>query len=661
MLTMSSSIWIPMVAFICIWPVCKGAFNSYITKQHAHVGYCELKSELFVEITNKIKGKDIPQLPMITDATNALKHNNISNKNGDNSSTIDCRRTSPINEPCKDRYLVDGIKSKNKLETAKGANTIEILVEVAHFAMTNDLLAYYLFKGTQSVSMNINDGNVIEMSEDSKAEIKSAEVEAVIIDENPAVIDSYCEIRNELRSEIMDKIEGKDICELSIIKHEVNALKYDDIKDRIYQNVESNINNTKAVGIKDYRQALLDGSYNDSMTYQTSEVIAQILLGVPTCIKLNQNDEIEAIQIELENITPKELLLEVVSAPNGKKYTQHVYVVSQWNAIFFIVVITALLTLTSLVILAHWHTCALLNTVVVIHVLSSLAIVSGNSVQNFCGSYTVNDWINDLINDENGILQISNPSYTGACLASGMVTYDDGINHIGYSANGIGTTALVLTSGDLNTAARSFNLGGSTTTVNGVPGDVDLNTLTSSGTYDASIIEFDIESSVDVDVTFTYVFASEEYNEYVGSIFNDVFAFWLDNVNVALIDSTVVAINNVNKNQLSEYFVNNGESNSQIKTEYDGLTVALATSIFALTANEVAHVKLAIADAGDPALDSAVFIKPKSFAAIENPRKNEWTIACPCGLISMWYGTNGDFPAGYQLCDGTNGTPDLQG
>eukprot|EP01083_Nonionella_stella_P250827 866104_1 len=48
-------------------------------------------------------------------------------------------------------------------------------------------------------------------------------------------------------------------------------------------------------------------------------------------------------------------------------------------------------------------------------------------------------------------------------------------------------------------------------------------------------------------------------------------------------------------------------------------------------------------------------------SANENGNQNEWTIACPCGLISMWYGTNGDFPAGYQLCDGTNGTPDLQG
>ncbi len=32
----------------------------------------------------------------------------------------------------------------------------------------------------------------------------------------------------------------------------------------------------------------------------------------------------------------------------------------------------------------------------------------------------------------------------------------------------------------------------------------------------------------------------------------------------------------------------------------------------------------------------------------------------PTGLISMWYGSIANIPAGYFLCDGTNGTPDLR-
>lgn len=32
----------------------------------------------------------------------------------------------------------------------------------------------------------------------------------------------------------------------------------------------------------------------------------------------------------------------------------------------------------------------------------------------------------------------------------------------------------------------------------------------------------------------------------------------------------------------------------------------------------------------------------------------------PIGTILLWYGAVADIPSGYQLCDGTNGTPDLR-
>lgn len=32
----------------------------------------------------------------------------------------------------------------------------------------------------------------------------------------------------------------------------------------------------------------------------------------------------------------------------------------------------------------------------------------------------------------------------------------------------------------------------------------------------------------------------------------------------------------------------------------------------------------------------------------------------PAGIISMWSGTNANIPTGWQICDGTNGTPDLR-
>ena len=61
------------------------------------------------------------------------------------------------------------------------------------------------------------------------------------------------------------------------------------------------------------------------------------------------------------------------------------------------------------------------------------------------------------------------------------------------------------------------------TIANSVPGLIGQ-TFTVSSTEDAAILEFDFVPSSDT-VTFNYVFASEEYLDFVNSSYNDVFAF----------------------------------------------------------------------------------------------------------------------------------------
>lgn len=42
------------------------------------------------------------------------------------------------------------------------------------------------------------------------------------------------------------------------------------------------------------------------------------------------------------------------------------------------------------------------------------------------------------------------------------------------------------------------------------------------------------------------------------------------------------------------------------------------------------------------------------------PNSSEQTSALPVGCIALWQGTIASIPTGWQLCDGTNGTPDLR-
>jgi len=191
--------------------------------------------------------------------------------------------------------------------------------------------------------------------------------------------------------------------------------------------------------------------------------------------------------------------------------------------------------------------------------------------------------------------------YTGAAGASG--TFTDGGNI------GIGSGVL-LTSGGA-TIAQGPNNVGNATLVNAMAGYAPLNALIPGySTLDASILAFSFTTSTN-NLYFNYVFGSEEYNEYVGSIFNDVFAFFLDGTlvtnNIATLpDGTVVAINTINNGSNSAYYRDN--TGGAINTQYDGLTTVLQASALGLSAGTHTIV-LAIADSGDYIYDSGVFLQ----------------------------------------------------
>jgi hypothetical protein len=227
-----------------------------------------------------------------------------------------------------------------------------------------------------------------------------------------------------------------------------------------------------------------------------------------------------------------------------------------------------------------------------------------------------------------GIEVVGQPQYTGAARAAG--TFAGGL------AAGIGIeSGIILTTGDASFALPPNNSDGNTAD-NNTPGDSDLDALlqarggTGSTTNDAAILEFTFNTSGG-NLFFNFVFASEEYNEFTNSSFNDVFGFFLDGVNIALIPGTTtpVAINNVNGgNPLGtdasnpNLFHNNDPSDGGpfFAIQYDGFTSVFTAQ--ALNVGSGNHtIKLAIADTADRALDSAVFIEAGSFS--DKPSSSE--------------------------------------
>lgn len=217
-------------------------------------------------------------------------------------------------------------------------------------------------------------------------------------------------------------------------------------------------------------------------------------------------------------------------------------------------------------------------------------------------------------------ITISNATLTGTSTQQG--TFSGGSTSVGIASG------VILTSGNASLASGTNNSDGAGTNV-GTNGTSYLNALIPGYTsYDANVLAFDFTSKSG-NLYFKYVFASEEYNEYVNSNYNDVFGFFVNGVNIALIPgtSTPVSINNVNCGYSSsgslpgsnpsncDLFNNNDVSNGgpTFDIQYDGFTDVFTASIEGLTADTVYHIQLAVADAGDHVLDSAVFLEAGSF------------------------------------------------
>ncbi len=228
----------------------------------------------------------------------------------------------------------------------------------------------------------------------------------------------------------------------------------------------------------------------------------------------------------------------------------------------------------------------------------------------------------------NGIT-VSNIKFNGTTAAANTIVDQVGKFSNGNTSVGI-SNGLILSTGNALVAEGPNDLSGaSLAAANPTVGDPDLAMLTTSAVKNTAIIEFDFVP-IGQNLTFNFVFASEEYLEFVNSSFNDVFGFFISgpgitgpysgnakNLAVLPTTTTPITINTINNVLNSDYYINNGTGstpNVNFGTQYDGHTKVLPATT-TVQCGETYHIKIAIANVSDNAYDSAVFLEANSFHA----------------------------------------------
>jgi gliding motility-associated-like protein len=284
----------------------------------------------------------------------------------------------------------------------------------------------------------------------------------------------------------------------------------------------------------------------------------------------------------------------------------------------------------------------------IVKIFSYLVLIGGSFTAfgqtTVTNNLTVEQYVQNVL--LGGGVTVSNIQFNGG--AANIVSESVGEFNAPVGNFGL-TTGLILASGDAQLAAQAnigggSSLGGSAT----IGVDTDLQSITPNQIWDEAVIEFDFVPAGNL-ISFRYVFASEEYPEYVCGSVNDAFGFFLTGnnpaggtynaANIALIPdpanpgsftTTAVSINTVNPGvegfagdpancdaldpNWAAYSIFYAGDNSTTNYEYDGNTVVLVAQA-AVECGETYHIKLAIGDAGDNVWDSGVFLEGGSFAS----------------------------------------------
>jgi hypothetical protein len=255
-----------------------------------------------------------------------------------------------------------------------------------------------------------------------------------------------------------------------------------------------------------------------------------------------------------------------------------------------------------------------MKSLVATTILAIATIAQSAQAATITTTNNASELVSKLLGTSSGITVVGTPTLIGDPSQSGIFNDGNTGTRLGIDSGIIlstGRAANAIGSYNINVQGDSFNANG----------DPQLTALVTDGspTVDPASLSFNFTTDTGNLYFLNYVFASQEYPQYVGSQFNDIFAFFIDGVNVATIPGTnqPVSINTINAggnvpaSNPSLYIPN---SNNARTLEFGGLTVPLTARAINLSPG-IHSFKLAIADVADAALNSAVFLSSNGISS----------------------------------------------
>lgn len=137
----------------------------------------------------------------------------------------------------------------------------------------------------------------------------------------------------------------------------------------------------------------------------------------------------------------------------------------------------------------------------------------------------------------------------------------------------------------------------------------EFNAVAGTSTYDASYLDVTFEATEAGQMTMQFVFASEEYPEYVSSVYQDFVAVSINGSYVPLaIGDGDVDPGNINNGENQSLFIDN--TGGVYNTEMDGFTMTM-TLTFDIVAG-MNDIRIVVADVSDSSYDSSLLIAADS-------------------------------------------------